>query len=74
MRKSTHRGLISGGSWGRWQGGESEDPIAYPYLPLMGWETLGESLPLDGPHPSSKRDKQSFQFGSENKAQRLLGH
>lgn len=42
--------------------GYPEDPIAYPYPPLMDRETLGESLLLDGLHPSSKRtEKQSFQ-------------
>lgn len=45
------QGVSSGCLWGRWQGGESEDP----YPPLMDRETLGESLLLDGLHPAAKK-------------------
>ena len=58
---------------GQWKGycvenQETALSPAHPYLPLTGWSSMGKSPSFDGPHRSSKEDKKSFEFRSENKA------
>lgn len=70
--------LTSGGSWGRSRGSRRDTVLrirsrAHPYLSLIDQETLGKSLLLEGHHQSSKENKKSFEFSSENNDQRLIG-